>query len=86
MRGRDEGGRCTGSGGREVYVVVLSVVVMLVEGWRGFDDAAEESDTRVWVVVEELPRLGVMVMLELREACEFMQGRRVAASDANPAS
>lgn len=86
MRGRDEGGGCRESGGREVYVVGLSVVVMFVEGWRGVDDAAEESDARMWVVVEELPRLGVMVMLELREACEFMYGRRVAASDAKPAS
>lgn len=72
MRGRDDGGRCWESGEREVYVVGLSVVVMFVEGWRGFDDAAEESETRVWVVVVELPRFGVMVMLELREACEFM--------------
>lgn len=72
MRGREEGGRCKESGGREAYVVVVSVIVMFVEGWRGFNDAAEESDARVWLVVEELPRLGVMVMLELRDACEFM--------------
>ena len=88
VRGREEGERCRESGGREAYVLGVSVVVTLVEGWREFSEAAEEPvgpflvDTRVLVVTEEWPRLGVIVMLELREACEFMLGRSVAASDA----